>query len=116
MCFWEGRGREAPTWVDFLVSPRVGQETPVPFPPCIRPGAVVVSAASLGQRCSGVHLSPPPGWGPPSALGDRRAVRSIGTAQTLQLICSKTLFFQLANGGDNTHLLGCLKGETRPYM
>ena len=108
MWSWEGRGREAPTRLDFLVSPRAGQETPVPFPPSIRAGAP--------QRCSGVHLSPPTWMGPSQRPGRQRAVRSIGTAQTLQLICSKTLFSQLANGGDNTHLLDRLKGETRPYM
>lgn len=89
----------------------------MPFPPCVRPGAGVARAASPGQRCSGVHLSPPTWMGPSQRPGrHRRAVRSIGTAETLQLICSKTLFFQLANRGDNTHLLGHLKGETRPYM
>lgn len=82
-----------------------------------RPGCL----GSGGRKCSlpraemlGCAPVTPTWMGPSQRPGrHRRAVRSIGTAQTLQLICSKTLFFQPANGGDNTHLF--LKGETRPY-
>lgn len=111
-----------------LALPAVPQETPEPFPPCVRPRAGVASAASSRSRdAQACTCHPPPGPGglapgPPSTLGDKgEPLRNTShppgcTAQTLQLFRSKTLFSQLENGGDNTHLLGRLKGEMRPYM
>lgn len=108
--------------------PKGGAGDPRAFP-ALRQATCGGRTCSLLQerRCSGMHL-PRPTWTgrscprPSQHPGrQRRAVRSTShppgcTAQTLQLICSKTLFSQLANGGDNTHLLGRLKGEMRPYM
>lgn len=121
---WEGRVHEAI---------RVGSSCcPAGDPrafPALRQATRGGRKCSLLQepRCSGMHLPPPPGPGglapgPPSTLGDKgEPLRNTShppgcTAQTLQLFRSKTLFSQLENGGDNTHLLGRLKGEMRPYM